>query len=70
VLVAIGVFFSSRGHGAARPLELGGFRDAHIVEVRDAAGRTVLSGELRSRTDTRLPARLRPPRLEIPISPT
>jgi hypothetical protein len=39
------------GHAAAAPIVLGDLSETHIVEVRDASGAAVLSGEFRSRVD-------------------
>ena len=54
VLIATGLAMP-RVTGAAKSaphvLALDGLAEAHIVEIRDRHGRTVLSGELRSRVD-------------------
>jgi hypothetical protein len=52
-VMAIGLATSvwTRTSAGAEPVMLGHLSEAHIVEVRDAGGQAVLSGEFRSRTD-------------------
>jgi hypothetical protein len=52
-VMALGLVVSVWTRTSARmePVMLGHLSEAHIVEIRDAGGQAVLSGEFRSRTD-------------------
>ena len=49
--LAVGVVLGSEP-SVGQPLELGDLSEAHFVEIRDADGRTMLSGEFRTLTDS------------------
>ena len=51
LLVALGVAVGVANRPLATPVTLGNLEEAHLVEIRDHRGVTVLSGELRSRKD-------------------
>jgi hypothetical protein len=52
LLIACGVALPMvTGAKATPPITLGDISEAHVVEIRDRHGKTVLSGEFRSRTD-------------------
>jgi hypothetical protein len=51
VFLAVGLAASRFGQFAAPPATLPDLSNANVVEVRDAGGRTVLSGEFRERVD-------------------
>lgn len=51
LLMAAGVALGSEP-SVGQPLELGNLSEAHIVEIRDVGGRTMLSGEFRTRRDS------------------
>ncbi len=51
LFLAVGVALGSEPR-ARPPLALGDLSDAQIVEIRDAAGATILSGEFRLRIDS------------------
>ncbi len=48
--LAVGVALGSEPR-LGQTLKMGDLSEAHIVEIRDAAGGTILSGEFRTRTD-------------------
>jgi hypothetical protein len=53
-VMAVGLAISAwtEARAAVEPVMLRHLSEAHIVEIRDARGQGVLSGEFRSRTDT------------------
>ena len=52
LFLAVGVVLGSEP-SVGQTLALGDLSEAHIVEIRDAEGRTMLSGEFRTLTDPR-----------------
>ena len=51
LLFAGGLVIGIDRHAMATPVELGDLSEAHVVEVRDDRGASVLTGEFRSRQD-------------------
>jgi hypothetical protein len=53
VFIGVGLALTLAGgrEAAAAPLKIGDVREAHIVEIRDRSGSTILTGEFRTRVD-------------------
>ena len=51
ISVGLAMTLADGGEAPAAPLKLGDVREAHIVEIRDTSGSTILTGEFRTRVD-------------------